>query len=258
MSEKLTLMLPNEYKTMFEAEDTHWWYRSLRAWLKPVLYSYVPPRSCVLDAGCGTGATLSFLRSWGYRSTGIDLSFEALQLASGRESAQGKLCRASVEKLPFCSNIFDGVVNIDVLYLLSNDQEAASLLEFKRVLKPDGILIIHLPAYEWLRSEHDQAVSTQRRYTASMLKSMLATAGFQLIKLEYRYMVFLPALAFVRFAFRRPKANPFTATSDLTIRLGMLDTVLDSIARLEERLGRVVPRPFGTSVCAVARSGKAS
>jgi SAM-dependent methyltransferase len=152
------------------------------------------------------------------------------------------------------SNLFDGVISLDVLYLLNAAQEAASLLEFKRVLKPGGILILNLPAYEWLWGEHDQAVSTKRRYTALTLKSTLMAAGFQLVRLEYRYMIFLPALAILRRLLRRRKTDPSMAKSDLTISPGPINALLTTIAKVEEYIGKAIIRPFGTSVCAVARS----
>jgi SAM-dependent methyltransferase len=207
-----------------------------------------------LDAGCGTGANLKLINLLDYHAVGLDLSLEGLQLASSRENVKGKLCCASVEKLPFVSNSFDGIINIDVLYLLSDAQEKASLLELKRVLKPGGVLVVNLPAYEWLGGEHDQAVSAKRRYTASKLKRKLLAAGFNLVRLEYRYMLFLPALAVFRRLFRPGKMDPSTAKSDLTMTLGPMNNLLTFIARAEEYLGRVMIRPFGTSVCAVARS----
>lgn len=249
-----TLMLPNEYQIMFEVENKHWWYSALRFWILTVLRSYIPRKSFILDAGCGTGANLNLLESLDYRTVGLDLSFEGLQLASSRKNIKGRLCRASVDKLPFLSNSFDGVINIDVLYLLNDTQEIASLSEFKRVLRPGGFLILNLPAYEWLRGEHDQAVSTKRRYTAASLEMKLLAAEFQLVRLEYRYMIFLPLVVVFRRLLRRGKMDQSKAKSDLTISPGPLNNLLTFLARMEEYLGRAMRRPFGTSVCAVARS----
>lgn len=247
-------MLANEYQIMFGVENNHWWYCSLRFWIQTVLCSYISPQGHILDAGCGTGANLQLLELLGYRAAGLDLSFEGLQLASSRDNVKGKLCRASVEKLPFLSSSFDGIISSDVLYLLNDAQEMASLLELKRVLKPGGVLVLNLPAYEWLRGEHDQAVSAKRRYTASNLKSKLLAAGFQVMRVEYRYMIFLPAVALLRRLFRPGKDDPSTAKSDLTMNLGLMNNLLTFIAKSEDRLGRVITRPFGTSVCAVARA----
>lgn len=248
-----TLMLPQEYQVMFEAENTHWWYRALRTWLQAVVHAHLPPHSCLLDAGCGTGATLTLLQTMRYRFAGFDLSFPGLQLAGTRDHLRHKLCCASVAELPFSPQCFDGVISSDVLYLLRDDEESRALAEFKRVLKPGGVLILNLPAYEWLRGEHDQAVSTQRRYTAKSLRQKLRAAGFEPLRLEYRYMMFLPALALVRRLLRSGKQEAATASSDLTLNFGLLNSMLTYLTHTEERFGRFIIRPFGTSVCAVAK-----
>ena len=43
--------------------------------------------------------------------------------------------------------------------------------EFHRVLRPGGRLLIQVPAYDWLRSRHDDEVGTRERYSAAVLKS---------------------------------------------------------------------------------------
>lgn len=248
-----TSMLPQEYRIMFEAENSHWWYRALRCWLKNVVCRYVPKTGMVLDAGCGTGATLALLHALNYKSVGLDLSFAGLQFACKRDRLFDKLCCASVADLPYPSRSFTGVISADVLYLLHDDQESLALREFKRVLQPGGVLILNLPAYQWLHGEHDQAVSTKRRYTAKSLQQKLRAAGFEPLRLEYRYMMFLPAIALVRLLLRRGKQDASDASSDLTLNFGLLNPLLTCLTHMEERFGRFIIRPFGTSVCAVAK-----
>ena len=146
-------MRPDEYGVMFAAEEAHWWYRSLRAWLRMRLGRRVPRGARVLDAGCGTGANLALLAAMGYRAVGLDLWPAALRLAARRPGAARRMCRGSVTRLPFATGGFDAVVAMDVLYLLDEADEAAALAEFRRVLRPGGLLILHLPAHEWLRGD---------------------------------------------------------------------------------------------------------
>jgi len=245
-------MLPHEYRTMFAAEDQHWWYHALRFWLEKMLTRYVSPGARILDAGCGTGATLAFLRTRGYEAIGIELAAKALRLAAERPAVRGRLCGASVDLLPVASTSFDAAVCLDVLYLLSDEQEAITLAELRRVLKPGGILIVHLPAFEWLRGEHDQAVATQRRYTATSLRRLLTAAGFEVLRLEYRYWLFLPAVWVVRRLWRYGQREKAMATSDLTLSFGFANSLLTLAAEAEDWIGQWTPRPWGSSVCAVA------
>jgi SAM-dependent methyltransferase len=68
---------PAEYRRMFEAEETQWWYAGQRAiasaLLEPALGSGAPARRRLLDAGCGAGFNLLALAPLG-RAVGIDLA----------------------------------------------------------------------------------------------------------------------------------------------------------------------------------------
>ncbi len=246
-----TLMLPREYRTMFELEDTYWWYRALRTWVKASLLSRVERGASVLDAGCGTGATLALLKSLSYRPFAVDPSPQGIRLAASRTEARGRLCRGLSGELPFASGRFDCVISCDLLQLLPDAQEKRALQEFGRVLRPGGTLLLNLPACKWLRGEHDQAVSTRRRYMARDLQAKLEAEGFRVERIEYRYTIFLPVMALVRFlrGSRRERTN---AKSDLAISLGPLNQLMSAVARCEEWIGCLFVRPIGTSISAVA------
>ena len=248
----MSVMQPHEYEVMFKAEDRYWWYRVLRVWAAGALKRHVARGARVLDAGCGTGANLAMLRRRGYDARGVDVSQAALDLAAQRPECRGCLSQASAAELPFPAESFDAVISADVLYLLSEPEEQAALTECRRVLKPGGVLIVNLPAYEWLRGRHDQAIGTQRRYTVAGLRRKLTGTGLEPVRIECRHMLFLPLLAAVRLM-RRGKADGANARSDLTLPIGPLNGMLHAIGCVEEWVGRAVRRPFGTSVSAVAR-----
>ncbi|MCM3760846.1 class I SAM-dependent methyltransferase [Alkalihalobacillus oceani] len=96
----------------------------------------------ILDAGCGLGATSIYLAStYGARVTAVDLSREMLRLADKacrQAGANVSLCHASVEALPFPENTFDFIIAESVTAFA--DHEAA-LSEYKRVLRPGGIVL---------------------------------------------------------------------------------------------------------------------
>lgn len=96
----------------------------------------------VLDAGCGPGSTLNVLARKGYRVTGLDRSGKMLELASRQLAGLDNwdLVEGDIEALPFDDNSFDIVLSAGVIEYLESDEKV--LLEFKRVLKNDGLLLI--------------------------------------------------------------------------------------------------------------------
>ena len=158
-----------EYEVMYQVEDHHWWYLGMEQITCRVLERYLPrTRSAlkILDAGCGTGAVMKYLCPYG-AVTGFDFSAEALRFSQKR--AHTRLAQASVLEIPFASNRFDLIVSFDVICEMGvNDEQA--LLEFWRILKPGGLVMLRLPAYDWLHGKHDVATHISHRYTRGEIK----------------------------------------------------------------------------------------
>ena len=71
-------MSPREYDVLRSLEDTYWWYAVLRAGTAAEVSRLCTGRTDVvlLDAGCGTGGMLTWLRRQGssWRLSGVDAS----------------------------------------------------------------------------------------------------------------------------------------------------------------------------------------
>jgi SAM-dependent methyltransferase len=244
-----------EYDVMAAVEAQHWWYggmRSVAAALLDPLYRY-RRNLRILDAGCGTGGNAIFLQRYG-TVVGIDLSPEAL--AYGEERLPGTLARGSVLSLPFADNAFDLVTSFDVLYHRAVEDEVAALRETHRVLAPLGRLLIRLPAYEFLRSKHDRAVHTRRRYTASETRALLTEAGFQVEYCTYVNSLLFP-LPLVQRLLERVAPAVERNDSDLTLPSPLLNGALRVPMALESAwVAQGGSFPFGLSVVALAHSNK--
>ncbi len=248
-------MNAQEYQAMFAVEDSHWWYVRLREEITWSLRRFMEdaPRSRrvrVLDAGCGTGGLLTYLaHKDGYENTGLDLEEAGLALAQSR--GLRNLLQASVTGLPFRTDAFDAVISIDVLCHTGVD-EIQALREFTRVLRPGGIVILQLPAFEWLRSEHDAAVSTKRRYTRAEIEGLLTQAGLTIQRSSYRNVLLFPVIVALRM-WRRARVHAADPHSDVKPTPRALNRILTSILRAEFFLStRLVRFPFGLSVFCVA------
>jgi SAM-dependent methyltransferase len=146
---------------MFSVEDRHWWYVGMKQITVTLVSYFYPDRRdlAILDAGCGTGATTKALGAFG-TVTGCDLS--ALALHYCRKRGLAHLGQASIVSLPFPDNSFDLVTSFDVLYHRAVADYSQALEEFYRVLRPGGLVLLRLPAYDWLRGRHDEAIHTSR------------------------------------------------------------------------------------------------
>jgi SAM-dependent methyltransferase len=243
-----------QYDLMFAQEERHWWYVGMRRISTALLERYPPvvertgdrPLD-ILDAGCGSGGMTRYLGSFG-RVTGIDLAPEALTLAKQR--GLPRLARASVGVIPFLDGSFDVVTSFDVLYHLNVGDDRASLAEIHRVLRPGGIALIRLPAFDWIRGAHDEVVHTRHRYTRDELSDKLEDAGFRLEHSTYANFLLFPMAPAKRYLERRQGSREAT---DLWRPPGPINRLLADLLSLEAIPARGIGLPWGLSVFAVAR-----
>lgn len=246
-------MQPYEYATMYRHEDHYWWYTGLRRLLALTFKDLTQPvPRVVLDAGCGTGGNLAYLVKTLSRAKvfAMDLHPAALDFTNSRK-IETVLLQASINQVPFQANVFDVITCLDVACTRGvNDLNAFK--EFYCVLKPGGVLLINLPAYRFLRGEHDVAGHVQHRYTARELGSKLKSAGFIVKRITYWNALLLPFI-FIWRKINTVKKNPAAPQSDFRNLPTWINEVLKFVLRIEERLLSFLNLPFGTSVLAIAQ-----
>ncbi len=234
---------------MYKAEESHWWYRGMDSITRALLKAYLPKQSdlSILDAGCGTGLNMTgSLPAFG-ETTGVDISSLALGFCRQRELT--RLANASISSLPFPANSFEAVISLDVLYSLHVKNDSEAIREFHRVLKPRGMVLIRVAAYEWMRARHDLAVHTGRRYTKQSLKKIVEAAGFSILNLTYANCFLFPIVAAKRIM--EKWFQPKMAYSDTNPNPGVLNPLLKKILSSETSLILHTGLPFGSSVICV-------
>ncbi len=192
------------YERLYQVEEEHWWSRGMRDIAAGLLkaHHWDAKSLKVLDAGCGTGITLSWLertlggqkRHQGVPTTsiattphmvaGTDLSLDALQFCQRR--GDFPLCQSSVLALPFQSGSFDLVVCNDVIQHLPGDgSDKAALGEFYRVLKPGGWLLLRTNSSQGMGNQKSQGDEDFKMYSLDGLGERVRQAGFHIIKATY-------------------------------------------------------------------------
>jgi SAM-dependent methyltransferase len=98
----------------------------------------------VLDAGCGVGwGTVELARGGARSVTGVDIDDIALMSARERSAGNAEFVRGDLAALPFADGSFDLVVSFDAIEHVADPSRA--LDEFRRVLRPGGVLAVSTP-----------------------------------------------------------------------------------------------------------------
>ncbi len=138
----------------------------------------------VLDAGCGSGRLVPLIcEAVGPQGSLVELDFAPgmINIARGRtENGRVEFIVGDAHSLPLPDGGFDKVIALALLPHL--DDRGAALKEFRRVLKPGGMLVIaHQLGREALDRLHNESSGPVRRDLLPekpVLAGLLATAGF--------------------------------------------------------------------------------
>lgn len=234
-----------EYARMYELEDRYWWFVARRELALQMLSQYAPSDGRILDVGCGTGKGQESFAQFG-TVFGADFSQDALDFS--HERGLTRLMRADAECLPIKSEQFDVVVSLDTIEHVPKDDCAVA--EIFRVLRPGGVFLMNVPAYQWLWGPHDVALMHQRRYHRTQVRKLLKSAGFELERLSYHIFLLFPLVMLSRLI-GRLKSGP--AEAKLPKVPGFVGTLLGYIQRFEAWLMSKCDLPWGSSLVAVAR-----
>lgn len=236
-----------EYEKMYKFEEGYWWWIGKREIVKGIVNRLNSDFRTILDAGCGTGLNLIYLKHYG-NVIGLDFSKEALNFCKLR--AGENLIQADAEKVPFKDDTFDLIIALDLLEHL-DDWDV--LKEFYRVLNPNAYLIVTVPAFTFLWSKHDEALHHKRRYNKDQFGGILKQNGFILKKITYwNFFLFLP-IVMMRLIKKKTMKKQEVKT-DVEALPNIVNSLFASVLKLESHLiSHDVNLPFGTSIVCICK-----
>jgi SAM-dependent methyltransferase len=200
----------------------------------------------LLDAGCGTGGLLAKLAAANPERTVIGLDVDIFAARLARRKSGRQVCVGSVNALPFADRAFGAIFSADVLCHRDVD-ELTALGQFHRCLAQGGLLLLNLPAYQWLLSRHDTAVYNVRRYSRDLVAVLLRAADLRLLGISYWNTILFPVMVITR------KFLPAKRTSDVALQPPAAEAVGRFATDAERKLlERGMTLPFGGSLLAAA------
>ena len=231
-----------------EDEVNHWWIRTRFNYIDEIIKYYNSNNINIVEYGCGTCNNIYYLLKISSHSSliksiiGVDPNLSDLEIPAW---AIGSNCM--LKKSLSSSNKADIVIAMDVLEHIQDDYSA--LKEWKNTLKPNGLLLISVPAFQHLWSNHDIFLGHHKRYNKKGLNELAESVGFQTVKIHYAFSFIYPAVILLR----KCLPHKYHKNSDLKKSNKFINIILYLLGYLEFKAGG--SNYFGTSVVGIFRIG---
>jgi ubiquinone/menaquinone biosynthesis C-methylase UbiE len=195
-------MMDNKFEEKYiEVEKNWWWFRGRRDLILQIIKEI--PYNDVLEIGCGSGELSNHLKNY----TGVDISSKTSRFIVG-----------DAQKLPIKDNSVDLILLLD---LLEHTDDKVVMEEVFRVLKPEGIVLITVPAFMFLWSQHDVDNHHKKRYR----RGELPLCKFEILKFTYWNSILFPIMALAK-----------KKKSQLTVLPKFINYTLKTVLKIENYL----------------------
>ncbi len=242
-------MKESAYKELFEAEKKNWWFLGRKEQSLMLLRKFLPKNKLkILDAGCGTGASIEFLKEFG-DVQGIDISPKAIAFC--QKKGLKNVSIGDIRDLPFGKNEFDLVIGLDVLEHVNENKKAVS--EFNRILKRNGFLLLTVPAFDFLWTGRDEYMMHKKRFSRPELQKLLEKSGFKVIKISYRGLFYFFPLRIRILLFG---TNVGYKSRNVINTNWLLNAVFAFFLKIEGFFMQFIDFPLGTAIIVLAKKDK--
>ncbi|MGP0018995.1 MAG: class I SAM-dependent methyltransferase [Candidatus Sulfotelmatobacter sp.] len=224
------------------ATADHFWIRRRFDVMRRLADNALQNSQSAAEIGCGNGLLQKGVEDhYGISITGFDLNEVALRKNVSRLSPL--YCYDIHQRNPEFSARFDLLVLFDVLEHI--DAEGDFLQSAKFHLSDSGILLVNVPAHQFLYSDYDRAAGHVRRYSANRLAKVAEENGFEISALSYWGLPLVPLLL----ARKGVSMQRTDGKAGFDTRGSTMNSLLAAVARCEP----LPQKLLGTSLMAVLR-----
>ncbi len=218
----------------------HWWWRAREEAILEVLRRHIRSRGGlrILDVGCGDGLFFDRLLDFG--------EVEGIEPDEGLVDPRGphrERIRIAAFDDAFCpSESYSLILMLDVLEHLDNPGSA--LQHAYSLLSPSGALLLTVPAFQSLWTNHDVINHHRVRYRRRTLSPLLRRAAFTIVEERYWYQWTCP----LKLAIRLAEAVLPRPASIARVPPAWINRPLYWISRIEQQTIGAIGVPFGSSL----------
>ena len=222
------------------ATKDHFWIRRRFDVMRRLADGVLRNSRSAAEIGCGNGLLQKGVEDYyGISVTGFDLNEVALQKNVSRLSPL--YCYDIHQRNPEFGAHFDLLLLFDVLEHI--EAEGDFLQSAKFHLTDSGILLVNVPAHQFLHSDYDRAAGHVRRYSVNHLANVAEENGFKICALSYWGLPLVPLLL----ARKGMSMQRTDGKAGFDTRGSTINSILAAVARCEP-----LPQKFlGTSLMAV-------
>jgi len=196
----------------------------------------------VVDIGCGSGyLTARIAAATDATVVGVDHNKQSINVARERATT-ATFDVSDARDLPYYDGRADVVVFGDVLEHFADPEPL--LAEGRRVLAPDGRMIISVPAFRWLLGPHDEHNDHADRYDTERLQATVREADLRLVRSRYTNVLPLVPYFVTQRVLKRPVPDGVRGSHG-----GLLERVKQRLIDIETR----IDPPAGVTLLAEVR-----
>ncbi|MDQ5955142.1 MAG: hypothetical protein QG621_145 [Patescibacteria group bacterium] len=219
------------------AGEHSWWYSARRRFVERSLMGVQKVEGPALDFGAGFGACYELLAQYTRDVDAFEVDTEAL------EGCKKRGYRSASDTWADLQGPYALVGAFDVIEHLQDDAQWLRAL-YER-MREGGTLVISVPAFQFLWSEHDVLHKHFRRYTKKTIGEALVRAGFTVVRATYWNFLLFPVALVLRLVGK----GGGEALAPSRVVHALLNTLLAS----ESKLVPTMSLPWGTGIIVVAQ-----